>query len=302
MTGYYYCSEHSQAVGEQLPGTAPQVNTWLLLEFTGRWEREVLDSPGLHPAVRDRLLVLKTVLPRARVSFIRQPLRPARDHIAFFVAVIRESRPVLYRFALEDYVDLLGLDVSAVVSSEAVYDGYRQAEPLFAVCTHGRRDRCCAHFGMPVYDRLTADHAGGAQVWQVSHVSGHRLAANLLALPDGTFYGRVSPDRAVALVAAHRAGRLMLDCYRGRACHPGPVQAAESLLRAETGLDTLDAFRLVGAEQSKSGQWLVRFAGGDGRLHRVTLVAEPSAFRTYLNSTDTEAVQVTQYRLTGHTT
>ena len=56
-------------------------------------------------------------------------------------------------------------------------------EPVFLVCAHGRRNACCARFGAPLAAALAARHP--RQIWETTHVGGHRFAANLVLLPHG---------------------------------------------------------------------------------------------------------------------
>jgi hypothetical protein len=111
------------------------------------------------------------------------------------------------------------------------------------VCTHGRHDACCAELGRPVVAALAAQHP--AHTWEVSHIGGDRFAANLLVLPQGLYYGRVTPADAPAVAATHLRGQLHLDLLRGRSGFPFPVQVAELAVRRETGDTGLDAVRLV---------------------------------------------------------
>ncbi len=87
-------------------------------------------------------------------------------------------------------------------------------EPVFLACTHGRHDTCCAERGRPVAAALSQTHPEVS--WEVSHIGGDRFAGNVLVLPDGLYYGRVSPDTAPALVESHLSGHLTLDLLRGR--------------------------------------------------------------------------------------
>ena len=73
-------------------------------------------------------------------------------------------------------------------------------------------------------------------VWQSSHIGGDRFAGNLVALPDGVYYGRVDAGEALPVVEAALDGRVHLPHYRGRSCHAFPAQAAERAVREETGL------------------------------------------------------------------
>ncbi|MBV9923283.1 MAG: hypothetical protein JOY78_20875 [Pseudonocardia sp.] len=54
-------------------------------------------------------------------------------------------------------------------------------DPLLLVCTHGRRDRCCALDGRALVRALV--EAGEPDVWECSHLSGHRFAPTALVLP-----------------------------------------------------------------------------------------------------------------------
>ena len=46
--------------------------------------------------------------------------------------------------------------------------------PLLLVCTHGRRDACCAQFGRPTAMALARRY--GTAVWETTHVGGDRFA------------------------------------------------------------------------------------------------------------------------------
>ncbi len=143
---------------------------------------------------------------------------------------------------------------------------FRSTEPQdprgrrYLVCTNGARDPCCAIRGPAVAAALERVRPG--QVYECSHLGGHRFAANLLVLPDGLCFGRLDPRTAVALLEELDAGRLPLDHLRGRTTLAPRQQAAEILLRRElglAGLDDLRALRARGAEPQ------ARFACADGR-------------------------------------
>ena len=48
-------------------------------------------------------------------------------------------------------------------------------DPVFLVCTHAKRSACCARFGAPLAQALAARQP--RQVWETTHVGGHRFAA-----------------------------------------------------------------------------------------------------------------------------
>src|SRR5690606_21888578 len=65
----FTCSAISREAGEQLFGTAPRIDVWFLLEYTGRWEPEALDSALPEPVKRAMSAQLETAAP-ARFGLI----------------------------------------------------------------------------------------------------------------------------------------------------------------------------------------------------------------------------------------
>ncbi len=109
---------------------------------------------------------------------------------------------------------------------------------LFAVCTHGRRDPCCAERGRPLASALSQAYPD--QTWESTHIGGDRFAGNMIAFPHGFYFGRVEPASGVDIAAGYLDGRIDLEHLRGRCCRPIDVQAAEHLLRAAHDLTGVD--------------------------------------------------------------
>ena len=136
--------------------------------------------------------------------------------------------------------------------------------PLFTVCTNGKRDRCCALLGPPLYQALREavaleQGAPGAAVWQSTHVGGHRFAATVLVFPDGINYGRLAPDQAAELLAAQAEKRLLLRHLRGRVGLDPVAQAADFFLRTKTEADRLDRFQWRDSTPLDRDEFRVRF-------------------------------------------
>ncbi len=133
--------------------------------------------------------------------------------------------------SIEDALELDPRDRSSFAGSP---------HPLFVVCTHGRRDPCCAERGRPLVERLAASFPD--LTWESTHVGGDRFAGNLVAFPHGLYHGRVEPDEGPEIAHGYGEGRIArLDRYRGRSSDPFHVQAAEHALRDHLGLDRIDA-------------------------------------------------------------
>jgi hypothetical protein len=236
----------SRAAGEPLAGTASTIRRWLLIEHPGPWGRDgLLDArlpPGLGRDLRD--LERRT---GARVLLVRKPDRFPEygDHtLACFAVDTREAW--LGSTVLERIEDAAHLDPR----ERASFAGGPAGAPLFVVCTHGRRDPCCAERGRPL--AVAAAAAGREVIWESTHVGGDRFAGNVVAFPHGLYFGRVEPGEVADLMDAYREGRIApLHRYRGRSSDARHVQTAERAVRDHLGLDRIDD--VVRVRQSRRG-------------------------------------------------
>jgi hypothetical protein len=150
----------------------------------------------------------------------------------------------------------------------ASFAGDRAGGPLFVVCTHGRRDPCCAERGRPLAQGLAASFPD--ITWESTHVGGDRFAGNLVAFPHGLYFGRVEPEEAPEIVRAYAEGRIgRLDRYRGRSSDAFHVQTAERAIRDHLDLDRIDAVSPEGSDR-RGDRAEVTFATTEG-AHRVRL-------------------------------
>jgi hypothetical protein len=237
-----FCAELSAAGGESVGATASHVDRWILLEYRGLWSPDPLRGSMLDDAVKRHLGELLSA-PRSRLLFIRRP-RSQHHGVFCFTALTRERGSQIFMRRLERHEDLIGLDLFGEDCGEPL------EHPLFAVCTHGKRDRCCARYGRPLYDAV-ADQVDRDWVWQCTHVGGDRFAGNLVCFPEGLYFGRVGLGDVWPLLSDYLAGKIYLDCYRGRCCYPFAVQAAEEAVRRETGLTCFDEVALVSAHGAR---------------------------------------------------
>ena len=244
----FRCSAASRDRDEPVAGSASTVRAFLLVENAGPWGVDALRDapaarggqgrsagpvghrPGAHPAD-----------PAAPG---RQPHRqPGRRGAAGLRGVRRPGRAV----AGDDH---------PVRPGAAARPGPGGPRPR--AVTRARppaRSRCCASARTAGTTPAAPSSAGPLatalaaalpeHTWEVSHIGGDRFAANVLVLPDGLYYGRVSAADAPRLAATHLDGRLDLDLLRGRSGFGFAVQVAEVALRREVGETRTDAVRLV---------------------------------------------------------
>ena len=272
----FRCSGASLELAEPLEGSASTVRAFLLVEASGPWGVDAVRDGRIDEDVRRRLLDLERVH-RVRPLLIRRHGRPAAGPRRVFVAYVDRSAPWVETGVLGDVRELLDVDLTGLAEGRS--PGLTPHEdPVYLVCTHGRHDACCAEQGRPLAAAL--DAVAPEQTWEVSHIGGDRFAANVLVLPHGLYYGRLTPSDAVPFVRAHNEGRLDLEHLRGRSSYPFAVQAAEIYLRRH--LDDhraeplpLEALQREGTE-TRAGflvdgrRWEVRVHTGRGEPRQLT--------------------------------
>lgn len=267
MTTRFECSIASRERGEDLFATASNVRRWLLVEVSGPWGDDKVRDTALAPHAPARwlggLAEAGVRLVAVRRSIRSQPGAAVR--LAYVDCVGRRT----WARSVDDLADIVAatatvpLEVSP--SADAGWD--EVPGPIVLVCTNGRHDACCATFGRPVLRALRGSSWSDA-VWESSHIGGDRFAANVVVLPTGLYFGRVDPERAVALLDGVAAGRLDPETFRGRATLGFPAQAAEHFVRRELGLDGIDDVREVGRDRAR-GLFTVSLA--DGRSAEVVV-------------------------------
>lgn len=274
----YYCSQLARQAAEPVYGTALHAEVWFLLEVNQPWSAKATADNKLPRPVQAWLHAQVAAGPGRRLQFIRQGRAGRQTGLAFFIALASEEAPAVYRFTLPDYQSLPQLDVEAVIRRDPACQGNLHPDPLYLICTNGKRDRCCAQFGADFYRTMSAK--AGAAVWQTTHLGGHRFAATALQFPHGIGYGHLQPEDSDALLAAQRQGALLLERMRGRLCYPPLIQTAAYYLHRYSGDLRADAFRHIAAHDRGQGRWEVDFLGPGGSRHRVALAQSDHPLQT----------------------
>ena len=126
----------------------------------------------------------------------------------------------------------------------------------------------------------------GADVWESSHLGGHRFAPTGVILPTGYAYGRWDSAGATSALAGAATGRMTVDGCRGRSTWSRPGQIAELTVRSAIGEDDAGALTVIGDGKGAGDAVVVRHR--DGRSWAVEIgtaslgpeVTDPCAGKT----------------------
>jgi hypothetical protein len=219
---------------------------------------------------------------------------PADDAVRRAILVDTATGEMAVR-AIDDLGDL---SVEDVTDAPLATFGAPMTDPIFLVCTNGKRDACCALRGRALTAALAADH--GERIWECTHLGGHRFAAHLVCLPDGIVYGRVTAADGPRLADAYLERRVEAAQLRGRSAWPAPAQVAEQALRLRLGLDGLDDVHLVDADVG-ADRATILLGTSTGEERAFDLVREPVGTPRPTSCRADELETPMHWRVTGPT-
>ncbi len=253
-------------------GTAKVARVIVAVEVPGAWGRDAVGDSGL-PQPADATLYLIRRVGRHAV---------AGETARVFVGGGFGDEPWLVEATLrrEDVTGLLAGDV-AERARLASFGFAARPEPVLLVCTNGRRDACCAVRARPVAEAAHA--AAPDNVWEVSHIGGHRFAPTAIHLPSGQTFGRLTGDTAAALATASTSSPanpvvqqlFSSTTHRGRIDLEPVAQVAETWWRQQHPDLTLAPVSGIGAPVANGDDgWLVSLPDGT-TLAVTSVVGEP---------------------------
>lgn len=237
------CSADSR--GASIVGSAPTENAYLVLELAKPWPKKVKAEGAIaefKPLLKGSKEEIK-LLATPRIDWLPLCQRP-------WALLVRWWQGQ----ALVQEVPARAEDIKAAL--EATPAG--EPMPLYLVCTHGTRDRCCGTLGFPVYRTLL--EGCSRRVLQVSHLGGHRYAPVVMALPEWKFFGHVEPQACLEMDRALRDGKPYLRGYRGHGRLSADLQPIEAALWQEHA----DALRSVTKHSAGEAEIAVTASFADG--------------------------------------
>ena len=242
------CSIYSCDIGEDPVGSAPSWQRCLVLELPNPWKNKVEDSTQFPSKVSDALAKTEAAGHPVRLQCVTPDPGYTAAGYTRIMLFYRQMTPAA-TFSRLDYVVpnnyAADLATALIENSHTLrkFDQYREETNDvrdILVCTHGSRDTCCATFGFPIYERLRQEYApllnGRLRVWRSSHLGGHRLAPNLVDLPEGRNWVRPNISQLDELVFRRGEVSDISSLYRGWTRLDSPFeQAAEGAVLMREG-------------------------------------------------------------------
>jgi hypothetical protein len=217
------CSEDSLASGEPLAGTASDARFFAAVSWPkALWHHDkVALSEGLPVSLRELEKAARQAGQKLQLRLFQRAGAVATSDLEIVCADFATRRTAHHRGVPAEFS---GEVIAAFLAGDPHAPPLEA--PLALVCTDGKHDACCGKLGRSLVAALRAD--GRVDAVEVSHVGGHRLAANCLALPSGRLYGRLGVIDVPALAESIRHDRVYLPRYRGQSGLGELEQVAEA--------------------------------------------------------------------------
>jgi len=227
MSDLNYCSVLTRKSCEPLAGTAPFANHFVFISWPKKyWQYEALEAKGGFPQGLKKWMKAQSEV-NGKIS-IRLASRAGMSHDKVEIFIYPEKYC---------YSNVLPSQIPAVLESY-FRDGITGAfsptpieEDQIFICTHGRHDKCCAKFGQELADKMryhVSKQKTAVEVWESSHLGGHRFAATMIDFPSGRAYGQLSPDEVPNYLASRKVAPVYGAAYRGSVFLTGLEQVAEA--------------------------------------------------------------------------
>ncbi len=285
----FFCSELTREADVQLFGTAPRADIWFMLQYEAPFGKKAFEESSLTEEVKAHFLKTTSQIAHAKLQLIKQG-HGAEPKFLFIADCLTST---LLKIPFKDYEELLEFDFPTLLKDGNFVKTYGTHEAMVAVCTNGKRDKCCAKFGLELVKDLEPHFKNS--VWQTSHIGGHRFAPTFVHLPSGVCYGFAN-DNIEKIAEDISNSKISLPNVRGRSIYSKQDQAAEYFLMEKRGEFGLGCFELLKSEQVEDG-WEISFKNTSGEILKVSLKEEDSGVMGFASCGDAKMVATKKFVL-----
>ena len=240
---------HDSAINESLVGTAEYKKLYLVIEQPGTWGQDALLESSLPPGfgqdLKEQINFPEVGIFLARRTDLVQQERRTTNRRRLWLARTTPGGVRMRSGSLDNITDVLRWDWPSIIKGELPAIGRRSADPVLFMCTNGKKDQCCAVHTRKIVDELRPNQELTGQIYEASHIGGHRFAPTGILLPFGIMVGRVNTESTQALLNDAWSGNINPEYMRGRTALPPFAQIAEIEIRKQFEITQIEALDVV---------------------------------------------------------
>tara|TARA_B100000945_G_scaffold119119_1_gene94764 strand:- start:602 stop:1552 length:951 start_codon:yes stop_codon:yes gene_type:complete len=222
-----FCSIETRQIGEPLAGTAPYAKHFVLITWPKKyWQYDALESKGGFPTGLKKWMKSQSAI-SGKVS-VRLVSRKELNNESVDIYIYPEKIC---------YLNIKPEKIFGVLNSHFINECSLKNIPKIIkkdqilVCTHGRHDKCCAKFGQELAENLRdqlKDQQDKIEVFDSSHLGGHRFAPTMIDFPSGSSYGHLTSSEIPDYLESRKQGMVYAEAYRGSVFLHDLIQVAEA--------------------------------------------------------------------------
>ncbi len=284
------CSRISTDHKEPWLGTASPAKVWIAVSHSKPWGASALASIDIGETNRKHLTTIFAICPDSRVQVITQDISTEKT---LFFAVAFESDQRLYRIPLVSYDDVQNLSWQSMMDGDKAYDQYLTDEPIYLVCTNDQHDPCCGRVGQALFEETKI----AKQVWQSSHLGGDRFAANVVSLPQGNYYRRVTNDGLKKIIDAENHALVDLQHFAGRSCYARIEQVAYYYLLEAQPEAKINQWRLVKTQELEAKTFSCIFESLAPKIVSIELIQINTGIEDFFSCHATTKSEIVYFQL-----
>ncbi|YAF98127.1 MAG: sucrase ferredoxin [Nodularia sp. CChRGM 3473] len=315
-----FCSEISQANGEDPIGSAVTLEQYLIIEAAQPWPDKMWMEPDPMPqGVLDAFnFVWESggAIRSLAIAPDKEYSHPDYNRVFYY----RRPAQFFAQFEKHEFIvphTLLGSLALALLKNPGELPNFNQyRQPTnhireILVCNHGNVDVACSRFGYPIYQKLRSEYAAATdsnlRFWRCSHFGGHQFAPTLFDLPQGQYWGRLQPKILDLLVLRNGSVKELYPYYRGWGGLSKIAQIAEREIWMLEGWNWLEYHKAgqVLASDEVNQQWAdvrIDFTTNDGNIssaYQARVEMKGSVMTALKSGANPTLEEVKQYHVTS---
>ena len=216
------CSNYSLNINESPIGSASNFDKYLLIGVPTPWKSEITESEKFPKKIKALLQENPNLLKSTKILGFNTETKyddVDKTHIILFA----KPKGNFENFSKFEFVSnqknleelILHLLNSNYKNHPSEINQNNNSRDLL-ICIHGARDTCCASIGYPIYEKiLTSKKSFKVNAIQVSHIGGHRFAPNIIDMPDGRNWVKLSKDSIDSFISQKKPLNSFTENYRG---------------------------------------------------------------------------------------
>jgi len=214
MTKSKFCSIVSRESREPIAGSAPFAEHFVFISWPKKfWGYEALEAKGGFPkGLKTWIKVNSKTYGKISIRLVSR----AETNNEMSDIFIYPGKYFYPKIIPSNIPRILDFHFQQGLNSSNSFNKFKN-DQIF-ICTHGRHDKCCSKYGQKLAEKMrhhVANQNLKIEIWESSHLGGHRFAATLIDFPNGHSYGRLSPEEITIFFEYRNSNKIYIPAYRG---------------------------------------------------------------------------------------